>query len=253
MTDRLGVAGFWGSEALERGNGLMNGIHDQIVALQWVHQHAALFGADPQQITIFVGHRRPLAAFLLRSALLDGCATARAQGESAGGQSTCALTVSPAAKGLFLRSIIESGACTGPWSPGTTTNGLAKSAALATSLHAPTSPMEQLAFMRKLDAKALFAASKGSFGAGSWAPDNGLVTTRRINMHDSPVGAVLPVARAMLDHAARLRWRASLPRLLPDAVAVGWIIWGWTSRALPPVLVYLRQRKQRSVSPRGPF
>ena len=175
MTDRLGVAGFWGSEALERGNGLMNGIHDQIVALQWVHQHAALFGADPQQITIFVGHRRPLAAFLLRSALLDGCATARAQGESAGGQSTCALTVSPAAKGLFLRSIIESGACTGPWSPGTTKNSLAKSSALATSLHAPTSPMEQLAFMRKLDAKALFAASKGSFGAGSWAPDNGLV------------------------------------------------------------------------------
>ena len=97
------------------------------------------------------------------------------QGESAGGQSTCALTVSPAAKGLFLRSIIESGACTGPWSPGTTKNSLAKSAALATSLHAPTSPMEQLAFMRKLEAKALFAASKGSFGAGSWAPDNGLV------------------------------------------------------------------------------
>ena len=31
----------------------------------------------------------------------------------AGGQSTCALSVSPAAKGLFLRSIIESGACTG--------------------------------------------------------------------------------------------------------------------------------------------
>ena len=32
----------------------MNGIHDQIVALQWVHKHAALFGADPEQITIFV-------------------------------------------------------------------------------------------------------------------------------------------------------------------------------------------------------
>ena len=77
--------------------------------------------------------------------------------------------------------------------------------------------------------------------------------TRRINMHDSPVGAVLPVARAVLHHATRLRWRASLPWLLPDAVAVGWIIWGRTSRALPPVLVYLRQRKQRSVSPRGPF
>ena len=32
-----------------------------------------------------------------------------------------------------------------------------------------------LAFMRKVDASTLFAASKGSFGAGSWAPDDGLV------------------------------------------------------------------------------
>jgi hypothetical protein len=29
--------------------------------------------------------------------------------------------------------------------------------------------------MRKVDASTLFAASKGSFGAGSWAPDDGLV------------------------------------------------------------------------------
>ena len=50
---RLGVAGFWGSEELEKGNGLMGGIHDQIVALRWVQQHAALFGGDPKQITIF--------------------------------------------------------------------------------------------------------------------------------------------------------------------------------------------------------
>ena len=50
---RLGVAGFWGSEELEQGNGLMGGIHDQIVALKWVQQHAALFGGDPKQVTIF--------------------------------------------------------------------------------------------------------------------------------------------------------------------------------------------------------
>jgi para-nitrobenzyl esterase len=55
---RLGVAGFWGSEALEQGNGLMGGIHDQIVALQWVQQHAALFGGDSKQVTIF-GESKP--------------------------------------------------------------------------------------------------------------------------------------------------------------------------------------------------
>jgi carboxylesterase type B len=58
----------------------------------------------------------------------------------AGGQSTCALSVSPAAKGLFLRSIVQSGACTGRWSPGLTAISLEKSSMLASVLKAPTEP-----------------------------------------------------------------------------------------------------------------
>lgn len=79
---RLGPLGYWGSAELQRGNGLMNGFHDQIVVLQWVRDNAAHFNADPAAVTIF--------------------------GESAGGQSTCALTVSPAAAGLFHRAVVQS-------------------------------------------------------------------------------------------------------------------------------------------------
>eukprot|EP01043_Picozoa_sp_COSAG02_P032461 COSAG02_NODE_2170_length_9599_cov_5.637789_7_plen_318_part_00 len=73
---RLGVAGFWGSEELEQGNGLMGGIHDQIVALKWVQQHAALFGGDPKQVTIFGESASNLHWFCVRHSMatyLYGC------------------------------------------------------------------------------------------------------------------------------------------------------------------------------------
>jgi len=60
------------------------GIMDQQLALQWVKRNIAAFGGDPSNITIF--------------------------GESAGGLSTFSNLVSPSAKGLFERAIVESGA-----------------------------------------------------------------------------------------------------------------------------------------------
>ena len=59
------------------------GIRDHIAALQWIRKNIGAFGGDPDNVTIF--------------------------GESAGGWSTTALTISPAAKGLFRRAIAESG------------------------------------------------------------------------------------------------------------------------------------------------
>lgn len=60
------------------------GIMDQQLALKWVRRNIAAFGGDPQNVTIF--------------------------GESAGGLSTFSNLVSPRAKGLFARAIVESGA-----------------------------------------------------------------------------------------------------------------------------------------------
>jgi para-nitrobenzyl esterase len=60
------------------------GFMDQIAALQWVQRNIAAFGGDRHNVTIF--------------------------GESAGGRSVNAMLVSPLARGLFHKAIIESGA-----------------------------------------------------------------------------------------------------------------------------------------------
>ena len=67
-------------------------MHDQIQALNWLQLHLTQLGGDPTQVSI------------------SGC--------SAGALSACTLAVSPRAKGLFNRVILEAGACNGPWGPG---------------------------------------------------------------------------------------------------------------------------------------
>ena len=92
---RLGPLGFLQSKQLYeedpnwKSYGGMNGIYDQIQALNWVKRYISDFGGDPDQITIF--------------------------GESAGGLSVCMLMVSPLVpSNTFQRAIQQSGACTGP-------------------------------------------------------------------------------------------------------------------------------------------
>jgi para-nitrobenzyl esterase len=84
---RLGLFGFFphpelAAEAPDHAAG-NQGFRDQIAALGWVKRNIKTFGGDPDQVTI--------------------------AGESAGGSSVAALTVSPLAKGLFQRGIAESG------------------------------------------------------------------------------------------------------------------------------------------------
>ena len=104
---RLGSLGFLSLPELRQYNttGGLNGIGDQITALTWVQQHIAQFGGDPDTVTLF--------------------------GESAGAGSICNLLVSPKAKGLFKRAIMESGPCNGPWAPSTQHEALAGSAQFA--------------------------------------------------------------------------------------------------------------------------
>ena len=76
---RLGVEGFLPIPGIPTNLGL----RDQIFALQWVRDNIAAFGGDPDNVTVF--------------------------GESAGGMSVANLLVSPLAKGLFRRAIVQSG------------------------------------------------------------------------------------------------------------------------------------------------
>ena len=83
---RLGI---FGSLALDsQGSEASAGnyaLQDQQAALRWVQRNIKGFGGDAKRVTIF--------------------------GESAGGTSVCNHLISPAAKGLFQRAIIQSGTC----------------------------------------------------------------------------------------------------------------------------------------------
>jgi para-nitrobenzyl esterase len=86
---RLGPFGWFRHAALRRnGAGELDrsgnfGTLDLVRALQWIHENAAAFGGDANNVTIF--------------------------GESAGGTNVFSLLLSPRARGLFHRAIVESG------------------------------------------------------------------------------------------------------------------------------------------------
>ena len=84
---RLGALGFMTHPALtaesDRKVSGNYGLLDQIAALEWVRDNIAIFGGDPDRVTVF--------------------------GESAGAADIGTLIASPLARGLFRRAIIQSG------------------------------------------------------------------------------------------------------------------------------------------------
>jgi len=81
---RLGALGFLAHPALASHGAAGNyGLMDQQAALRWVQRNIARFGGDPHNVTI--------------------------AGQSAGGLSVLAQMVSPGARGLFQRAIVQSG------------------------------------------------------------------------------------------------------------------------------------------------
>ncbi|PQP89207.1 carboxylesterase family protein, partial [Paenibacillus sp. AR247] len=88
LSYRLGPLGFthFSPFSGESEDGYVSnaGLLDQIEALRWVKHNITAFGGDPQQVTVF--------------------------GESAGSMSIAALLAMPAARGLFTRAIMQSGA-----------------------------------------------------------------------------------------------------------------------------------------------
>jgi para-nitrobenzyl esterase len=84
---RLGLLGFLGHPDLAAGDGAPCanwGMLDCVEALRWVRTHGGAFGGDPDDVTIF--------------------------GESAGAAAVALLCTMPAARGLFRKAAVQSGA-----------------------------------------------------------------------------------------------------------------------------------------------
>ena len=112
---RLGLFGFTDFEGVpgSQPDTANNALRDQIAALKWINENIAGFGGDPGNVTIF--------------------------GESAGGISAALLPLAEEAKGLFQKTIIQSGAPGTLGSPGKT-----KKAAKALSDVFGVSTMEEM-------------------------------------------------------------------------------------------------------------
>ncbi len=130
---RLGRFGFFAHPALTKGQAgapLGNyGYLDQVAALEWVKRNVAAFGGDPGNVTIF--------------------------GESAGGGSVNTLMVTPLARGLFHKAIVQSGGgrAGGIMTPRSLKEAEAVGLAFGALAGAPGEDAAALAALRKLPAK----------------------------------------------------------------------------------------------------
>ena len=134
---RLGVFGFLAHPELtaESAHHVSGNyaILDQIAALKWIKENIARFGGDPANVTVF--------------------------GQSAGGNDTGTLLVSPLSAGMFARAIEESGTVVGsgrlaPKLADAERTGIA----LASQKGAPATGA--LAYLRKLSPEALLKDSR---------------------------------------------------------------------------------------------
>ncbi|MBO9576239.1 MAG: carboxylesterase family protein [Sphingobium sp.] len=246
---RVGIFGFFphpeiAADAPDHATG-NQGFRDQIAALQWVKRNIAAFGGDPHRVTI--------------------------AGESAGGSSVAALTVSPMASGLFQRAIAESG----------TIGGLppkadAEKAAtdLGETLKAP-----HIADLRKLPAEELLKQPwrpipavdgavfteqpRQSFAAGhqnkvpfllGWNADEGLdlapdtfgtrditVASYEAGLHKNFGPQIPPPILALYPGKTDAEAQASARRLVTDMIGLehyGWATWQQKTRTQPVYFYY---------------
>jgi len=122
----------------------MAGLHDVILALQWVKENIAQFGGDANNVTIF--------------------------GESGGGRKVSVLMATPPAQGLFHRAIVESGSALRMDTPDVADE---RAHALLSALNIQSKQLDKLLALppeQILTAVNKIARSQGQFRPTSGAP-----------------------------------------------------------------------------------
>jgi para-nitrobenzyl esterase len=158
---RLGALGFFAHPALTKAAKPDEplgsyGIMDQIAGLKWVQRNIAAFGGDPNNVTV--------------------------AGESAGGVNILTLLSTPAAKGLFVRALVESG---GGWGkPTLLAKGEQEGQALAVKLGAPADATPEQLRALPVDALATAQGRYGPIVDGRLLPEGATEAfARRHNIH----------------------------------------------------------------------
>ncbi|KAI4459590.1 carboxylesterase [Holotrichia oblita] len=157
---RLGIFGFLSTDdSVAPGN---TGLKDQIFALKWIQNNIKAFGGNPNQVTIF--------------------------GESAGAASVSYLVLSPRAKGLFHKAIMESGSALCLWALSKTSRRAAFKTGQNLGIVAFTS-QDLVKQLKDAPMKELHRASIAAMAAiFSMDPLNGLVFAPVIEpLHDNAV------------------------------------------------------------------
>ena len=150
---RLGALGFLADPALADGAGASGnyGLMDQQAALRWVKANIGRFGGDPGNVTVF--------------------------GESAGGLSTLSQLVSPGARGLFQRAIVESGSYDLTQAPLAGAEAAGAAFAAKAGCGTEPSPAATAACLRAVPVATVLADQN----AGGYTPDvDGRVLTQSI-------------------------------------------------------------------------
>ncbi|XP_076754354.1 carboxylic ester hydrolase [Xylocopa sonorina] len=139
---RLGPLGFLSTEdTVCPGN---NGLKDQVLSIQWVHENIVAFGGDPNRVTIF--------------------------GESAGGASVHYHMMSNLSKGYFHRAISQSGSSHSLWTLTRPGSAKQKATKVAELLDCPSKNSKELIdCLRKKDATDIIATDR-SFQVFGYCP-----------------------------------------------------------------------------------
>jgi para-nitrobenzyl esterase len=175
---RLGALGFLThpSLAAESPQGISGnyGLLDMIAALKWVQANIANFGGDPKKVMIF--------------------------GHSAGGTATCALLVSPLAKGLFSSAAIQSGWC----GAATMDDRLDAGRKVAERLHCPGADAATAACLRSLKPddllKEVGAFNRNYYIFAPWKTSHNLTAGPTVDNHVLPEAPLAMLRKGSHNH-----------------------------------------------------